>query len=85
MSAVTLLLLLISLLVHAQQPPTVASGTPGRYRLISSPVSPLGLKGTANPDTTVFRIDTATGKTWRYMTGLDKEGKIVNGWLEVAE
>jgi len=43
------------------------------------------LKGTANPDTTVFRIDTATGKTWRYMTGLDKEGKIVNGWLEVAE
>src|SRR5229473_296767 len=33
----------------------------------------------------IFRIDTATGDVWLYITGIDKGGKLVSFWSKIDD
>ena len=57
----------------------------GRYQLIVGtvdfvqPGSPVN-----NPSRVILRIDTQTGKTWRYFFGSDQNGKLKEFWSEIS-
>jgi hypothetical protein len=36
----------------------------------------------ADKETKVFLLDTSTGKVQRYVTGIHKDGKFFEGWLD---
>ena len=33
----------------------------------------------------LFRIDTRSGATWKYMTGTDESGRFYDGWAPISE
>jgi hypothetical protein len=79
----TVLLVLLLVALQAQAPKAPAqSNYPGRYQLVSSPFSVWMTNGDTNTETTVFKIDTATGNTWKFEYG-KASGKLVNGWTEM--
>jgi hypothetical protein len=79
----TLTILALVFLLHAQTQPS--STQLGKFQLLSSPYTIWLKNGSSSSETTVFRIDTATGKTWKYVTGQTADGKHIDGWLEVPE
>jgi hypothetical protein len=72
-------------------PPQPDASVPGRFLLIAAPVHLNGVE--APPVPVLFRIDTATGQIWRFMSVPypvnDPKGQIktvtVEGWSMVAE
>jgi urease accessory protein UreH len=74
--SVAAILLLVAALLHGQTTPTGAA----RYQLVSSPYAIWMKNGPTLTETTIFKIDTTTGKTWKYVTGQDKDGKPMDGW-----
>jgi hypothetical protein len=85
-AAITVLLLL-SVLLHGQSSvPTVSS--PGRFQLIAGPFTAV-ISGAQSTQTSVnqgiFKIDTATGQTWHYATGLTKEGQYFERWVAIPD
>jgi hypothetical protein len=82
--AITVVVLVLLLAVlHAQAPKAVVLPTyAGRYQLVSSSFSIWMPNGDTGTETTVFKIDTATGNTWKFETG-KVSGKLVNGWTEM--
>jgi hypothetical protein len=61
------------------------SGPIGRYYILSSPYTIWFPNGTGQDERSVFRIDTATGRTWLYHTGKGPGNKPVNAWFPIDE
>ena len=67
-------------------PTHAASGQTGRYQLFQGEYR----IGSVPDDTVttgkdVFKIDTVTGKTWVYMTGIDENRESFEFWREIPE
>ena len=75
------ILLAVALLGLAQRPSRPEAST-GRFRLLSSPFP---VAGTQESQTTVFRIDTTTGKTWRFTHAETSGGGALERWVLIAE
>jgi hypothetical protein len=58
-----------------------AAATPGRFRLVPATVD-IGKGATI---ATLYRVDTATGRTWFYNTGIDKQQHVFNQWIEIPQ
>jgi|SRR5580658_6836159 hypothetical protein len=73
-------------ILYAQAART-SNGPVGAFQLLAGRYNMGGLIGpeAETEQTTIFRIDTRTGKTWVYMTGKDKSEKFYQGWGEVPE
>lgn len=83
-TTVVLIVLLLAAL-QAQSPKAQLQPTyPGRYQLVSSPFTIWMPKGDTSTETTVFKVDTATGKTWKFEVG-KIDGKLINGWTELRQ
>jgi hypothetical protein len=55
----------------------------GRFQLFQGTYSSLDAKNNrADKETEVFLLDTSTGKVQRYVTGIHKDGKFFEGWLD---
>jgi hypothetical protein len=80
-TVVILILLLVALQAQAPKLSTQPSSS-GRYQLISSPFSIWMPDGRTTSETTVFKFDSATGRTWKCENGKVDE-KIVNRWNEI--
>ena len=55
----------------------------GRFQLLQGPCTEPTSKGSFD-EYRIFRIDTQTGDTWVFLTGLDGNGKLVNCWLRIG-
>ncbi len=53
-------------------------GNPGRFQIIAA------RSGGASPRDTVFRLDTATGKTWQFRSEAVR-GHLIEAWFPVRE
>lgn len=59
--------------------------TPGRYQMVSGSFV-IGSPNVINrPEPTVFKIDTATGKSWQYQAGVDAKGKAYSAWFPISD
>jgi hypothetical protein len=56
----------------------------GRYQLMQGNFPVIGFKGNVR-DSTVFKIDSQTGRTWTYLTGIDGDGKPVSRWSYIQD
>lgn len=54
----------------------------GHFQLVSGDY--VALSGNASiPEKDLFRIDTITGKTWKFATGIGSDRKVYQIWTEV--
>lgn len=74
--AAAILIFLISYTSRADDPV-------GRFQLVPAIVETSGM-GPTFQTRTVFKIDTATGKTWEYVSTHIK-GKLVENWVEIED
>jgi hypothetical protein len=56
----------------------------GRFQLVNATIEMTG-KTVSAQQRVLFRIDTKTGKTWTYVLGESKDGKILEFWSPVDE
>lgn len=54
----------------------------GRYQLLSSKHFAVG-KGESAEMSSVFKIDTATGKTWIFIYGVQDNGSLIQEWRPI--
>ena len=82
---VTLLTLVIFLLKgQAQTSPQTPISSAGRFQIVQGDYIAISAP-TAIPEKGVFRIDTSTGKTWRFAIGVNSDGTFYQRWREVSE
>lgn len=62
-------------------PPSV-----GRYMLVPVQITTESRVGSLEPEHTVFKIDTATGQTWKWISMFDSQKhESIEGWTPAAE
>lgn len=42
-------------------------------------------EGSTQDNVGLFRIDTETGKTWEFVTGIDQAGRSYKHWIPIEE
>jgi hypothetical protein len=81
------LILLVAVLINLISYTALADEPVGRFQLVPATVDAL-FPGSETPTKelkVVFKVDTVTGLTWYYVTGLNKEGVLVNKWAEIEK
>lgn len=83
-------LFLVSLLIYQRNAigssETQAPSFVGKYQLFQGTFTVLDAKNNrADKEIGIFLLDTTTGKVKRYMTGLDKDGKLFEEWVGINE
>ena len=63
---------------------TGSDAAKGRYGLVAGSFTAV-LANETTVGQGIFRIDTATGQTWRYTTGRTKEGQFFERWILVPQ
>lgn len=58
------------------------STTGGRFQLFQGLVT-INAQGTPFNDPGVFKIDSVTGRTWKYEEGKTKDGKFYKQWVPI--
>ena len=85
----TLSMLAIFLLKGQNQtpPPTpqtqVSPAAAGRFQIVQGDF--VVFSSSRIPERGVFRIDTSTGKTWQFATGVKSDGTLYQSWQQVSE
>jgi hypothetical protein len=59
--------------------------TVGRYQLVPGIIEIIGKGGMATQEHVIMRIDTKTGKTWEYASGVGKDGKMNSFWGQIPD
>lgn len=78
------ILIVAALLIHAQpQRDSQPAQQTGRFQIHSLTYTVFANRTTL-PATDVFRVDTATGITWRYVNVI-KDGDISDHWIRIDE
>jgi hypothetical protein len=80
-----LALLLLTVLLHGQPnaPAAPAPAVAGRYSVVGVPFTVNLSEGRTSVEQGVFKIDTATGQTWRHSTGVTKDGQFFERWVPI--
>ncbi len=79
---VGILILLSWSALRAQQQETPSCA--GRFQLLQGEYLSIVNHGTI-PQKSIFRIDTATGRAWRYVEGIGGDGKLISQWSLLSE
>jgi hypothetical protein len=74
----------VILAIAKAQAPTPAPGPFGRYQLLSGQHHVVA-QSTEYTEPVFLRIDTVTGETSEYESGINKAGKAYEYWLQIAE
>jgi hypothetical protein len=72
----------LAFLLLAAAPQSSPTSTVGRFMLVDSHYE---IIGSPIVHQRVFKIDTATGKTWMYLQSCDPDGKLLSEWLPCDE
>lgn len=61
------------------------SSSVGRFQLFQGTFTIVDAKNNkADKQVEMFLLDTSTGKVQRYSTGVDRDGKFIEGWVDVS-
>jgi hypothetical protein len=85
LQCVKTLILSVGILINLISYTALADGPAGRFQIVPATVEAL-FPGTATPTKelkVVFKVDTVTGQTWYYVTGINKDGALVNKWSPI--
>ena len=82
------LVLPVAILINLISYTALAEDPVGRFQLVGASVE--ALFGNTSPTTEkeqkmLFKVDTVTGRTWYYVTGMNKDGELVNKWVEIEK
>jgi hypothetical protein len=81
------LILPVAILVNLISYTALADGPVGRFQLAPASVETLspGTSTAEKEQKMLFKVDTVTGRTWYYVTEINKEGELVNKWVEIEK
>ena len=79
--------LLVAVLLHAQAAhPSTSSSPAGKFQLVAGSFTAYNLKdGNHTTEPGMFKVDTSTGESWCYVTGVDAQGKLLNYWHKIDQ
>lgn len=83
--AIVLLGILTAWTLSAQREIAAA---PGNARFLITPVETTTVTTATGQNISVhtaFKIDTETGRTWKYDSTVQKDGKAVDGWIPISD
>lgn len=79
-----IIILLILIVIFGIISPSYAIGESGKYQLFQGYYDEFDLKNNTKTERkAIFKIDTVTGKVWKYVVGIAKDGNPFEDWQPV--